>query len=413
MADVNRTATGDLRAARLATTVAFIGAGFAFASWASRIPAVRERLDLSPSALGLVLFAIAAGSITSLPMSGSIIARIGCRRTLAIMAVILGVGLLVVAFGYSAGIPVLATGLFLLGFATGGWDVAMNVHAAAVEQHLDRPIMSRFHAGYSLGTVGGALVGAAAVALHVSITIHLASVAVIVVIVTSAAARRFMDERASFAREESSSRTRSAWRERRTLLIGVFVLAFAFAEGTANDWISVAAIDGYGASGAVAGVVYALFLSSMSIGRWFGPALLTRYGRVPVVRTLGALGTVGVLLFVFSPSLAAAVVGAVLWGAGVSLGFPVGMSAGADEPRHAAARVSVISSIGYCAFLAGPPLIGLLGDNSSTLHALATVALLLGISVAVATATARPDDAAVDRDGHVPRRSGPIEAPGA
>ena len=381
-------AANEPRAAARATAVAFIGAGFAFASWASRIPAVRERLDLSPSALGLVLFAIAAGSIIALPMSGAIIARIGSRRTVTGMAAVLAIGLLVVAGGYRAGVAVLATGLFLLGFATGGWDVAMNVQAAAVEQRLDRPIMSRFHAGYSVGTVGGALAGAAATALHVSVTVHLSVVAVVVSATTIFAVQRFLDERGAVRSSGPPSRVGSAWRERRTLLIGVFVLAFAFAEGTANDWINVAAIDGYGASAALGGVIYALFLAAMTTGRWFGPALLTRHGRVPVVRGLALIATAGVLLFVFSPSLPIAAAGALLWGVGVSLGFPVGMSAGADQPQHAPARVSVISSIGYCAFLAGPPLIGVLGDHLSILGALTAVAVLLGVSAAVANATA-------------------------
>jgi hypothetical protein len=119
-----------------------------------------------------------------------------------------------------------------VGFATGAWDVAMNVQAAAVEQRLDRPIMSRFHAGYSLGTVCGALAGAAATALHVSVTIHLSVVAVVVSATTIFAVQRFLDERGGVRASGPPSRVGSAWRERRTLLIGVFVLAFAFAEGT-------------------------------------------------------------------------------------------------------------------------------------------------------------------------------------
>ena len=388
--DVTVRSPHEPRAAARATAVAFIGAGFAFASWASRIPAVRDQLDLSPSALGFVLFAIAAGSVVALPMSGAIIARIGTRRTIAGMAAVLAIGLLVVACGYRAGVAVLATGLFLLGFATGGWDVAMNVQAAAVEQRLNRPIMSRFHAGYSLGTVGGALAGAAATALHVSVTAHLSVVAVVVAAATIFAVQAFLDERGEARDSGPAPKSGSAWRERRTLLIGVFVLAFAFAEGTANDWINVAAIDGHGASAALGGVIYALFLTAMTTGRWFGPPMLTRYGRVPVVRALALIATAGVLLFVFSPWLSVAIAGALLWGVGVSLGFPVGMSAGADEPQHAPARVSVISSIGYCAFLAGPPLIGLLGDHLSILRALTAVAVLLGVSAAVASATAPP-----------------------
>jgi cyanate permease len=105
-----------------------------------------------------------------------------------------------------------------------------------------------------------------------------------------------------------------------------------------------------------------------------------------VVRALAAVGVAGTLLFVFGPSLPLAVVGALLWGIGASLGFPVGMSAGSDDPARAAARVSVISSIGYCAFLGGPPLIGLLGQSLTVLRALTAVVVLLGLAAAIAGA---------------------------
>jgi fucose permease len=393
--------TGNPRAAARATAVAFLAAGFVFASWASRIPAVRARLDLSPSGLGFVLLAVAAGSISSLLMSGAIVARLGSRRTVAGMAALLGVGLLVVASGYTAA-PVLVTGLFVFGFAIGAWEMAMNVQAAIVEQHLGRPIMSRFHAGYSVGTVGGALVGAAMTAVHVSVTVHLFLVAITAATATIAASANFLEDRGERPGDGTPARSRSAWRERRTLLVGVFVLSFAFAEGTANDWINVAAIDGQGASAALAGITYALFLAAMTAGRWCGPALLTRYGRIPVVRWQALLGSAGVLLFVFGPSLAVAAGGALLWGAGASLGFPVGMSAAADEPQHAPARVGAVSCIGYCAFLAGPPLIGALGDHLTTLHALTAVALLLGCSAALAHATAPPGQTRPGRRRSVP-----------
>jgi cyanate permease len=115
----------------------------------------------------------------------------------------------------------------------------------------------------------------------------------------------------------------------------------------------------------------------MNGARWFAPALLDRHGRVAVVRLLALVGIVGSLLFVYGPPLAVAFGGAVLWGIGASLGFPVGMSAAADDPDAAAARVSVVSSIGYCAFLAGPPAVGFLGDRTTVLHALIAVAALL------------------------------------
>jgi MFS family permease len=162
------------------------------------------------------------------------------------------------------------------------------------------------------------------------------------------------------------------------------VLAFTFAEGAGNDWISVAAIDGHGVPPSVATLAFAAFLAAMTVGRWFGPALLDRYGRVRVVRALALAGAVGAALFVFAPT-PLAFVGTLLWGAGIALGFPVGMSAAADDAASAAARVGVISSIGYCAFLAGPPAIGFLGEQVTVLRALVTVAVLLGVAALCAT----------------------------
>ena len=385
--------------ATAATYVAFAGAGFAMASWASRIPQVRDRLRLEPSALGLVLLAVAAGSLLSLPLSGPVIARIGSRRMVTMAAVLLGVAMTTVALGYRVGVAPVVVGLFLFGFAAGGWDVAINVHGAFVEQQLGRSVMARFHAGFSLGTVAGALSGAGMVAGGVSVTVHLTVVALVVAAAIVVAGTHFLADHAVAPAASAASspgvgagadgavRRRGAfasWREPRTLLIGLFVLAFAFAEGVGNDWIAVAVIDSHHAAQAVGTLTFAAFLASMTVGRWFGPALLDRFGRTAVVRAIAVLGIVGTLLFVVAPAAWMAAGGAVLWGLGTSLGFPVGMSAGADEPALAAGRVSVISSIGYCAFLTGPPLIGFLGDHVSVRRALLTVTVMLAMATALA-----------------------------
>jgi MFS family permease len=377
-----------LRAATTATYAAFIGSGFAFASWASRIPQVRDRLDLNPGTLGLVLLAIAAGSLLALPLSGPVVSRIGSSRTVTAMAVLLAVGLTTAALGSLVGVVPVVIGLFLLGFANGAWDVGMNVQGTVVERHLGKSIMSRFHAGFSLGTVAGALIGAAMVALHVSVAVHLTAVALVVVAGVVWQTRRFVADHDGSEADEAGQSPRvsalTAWREPRTLLIGVFVLAFAFAEGVGNDWISVASIDGHHVSAVLGTLAFAGFLTAMTVGRWFGPGLLDRYGRTAVVRVLAAIGIVGVALFVFGPSLVYAYAGTLLWGLGASLGLPVGMSAGGDDPRRAAARVSVIASIGYCAFLGGPPAIGFLGDHVTVLRSLIVVAALLGVAMLIA-----------------------------
>lgn len=384
---------GDLpaRSAVRATYAAFIFAGLALASWAARIPQVRDELALEPSQLGLVLLSLAIGSITSLLLAGHLVHRLGSRRTVSVMAIVLAAALLVIAVGYPYGVPPVVVGLFAFGFALGAWDVAMNVQGAHVERRIGRSIMSRFHAGFSLGTVAGALLGAALVALDIGVTVHLAGIAVIVGGTVVAMVRGFLSDPAEDptpgADQGGLRRALRYWAEPRTLVIGVFVLAFAFTEGIAIDWIGVAVIDGYQAPAAAGTLAFAMFLAAMTATRWIGPALLDRFGRVPVLRVLAAVGMVGLLLFVYGNALPAVFAGALLWGVGTALGFPVGMSAASDDPAGAASRVSVVATIGYLAFLAGPPLIGFLGDQVSVLRALVTGVGLLALAFLITGAT--------------------------
>lgn len=348
----------------------FILNGFAFASWASRIPSVRDALELSPGSLGLVLLAIAAGSVLSMPLSGLVVHRVGTARTVAVMALVAAAGLATVGLGYQVGVLPVVVGLFALGAGSGTWDVAMNVEGSAVERALGRAIMPRFHAGFSVGTVGGALLGAALVAAGVSPTVHLLAVAALIAAAVPAVVRDFLPDVPAAPDAEPRRSPLRAWVEPRTVLIGLFVFAAAFTEGTGNDWIGVAMIDGYGVQAALGTLTFALFLAAMTLGRWFGPSLIDRYGRVGVVRVFGAVALLGLALMVSGAVVPVAMAGAALWGLGTALGFPVGMSAAGDEPEHAAARVSVVATIGYLAFLAGPPLVGFVGEQVGTLRAL-------------------------------------------
>ena len=361
----------------------FILSGFAFASWASRIPQVRDALGLSPRALGFVLLATALGSVTSKPLSGVIVGRIGTARTIAVMALIAAAGLATAGLGYRVGVAPVVLGLFALGVGNGTWDVAMNVEGSAVEQALGRAIMPRFHAGFSIGTVAGALVGAAMVTLGVSATVHLAAVAAIVAVAGPLAVRDFLPEGHASVEHGERRNPLKAWTEPRTVLIGVFVFAAAFTEGTGNDWLGVAIIDGYGAAAALGALTFAIFLAAMTLGRWFGPGLIDHHGRVRTVRIFGALALVGLALVVWGSTLPVAMAGAALWGLGTALGFPVGMSAAGDEPAHAPARVSVVATIGYIAFLAGPPLIGFLGQHTGTLRALTVTGALIALGLLI------------------------------
>lgn len=381
------------RAAARATAAAFVSVGAVSASWTSRIPQIRASLHLRPAQVGVVLLAIAVGSLVSLPCGGVIVHRYTSRRTVAAMAVLLGGGLSIVCVGYHAGIAAVIVGFFLVGFAVGAWNVAMNVQGAIVERHLGRAVMSRFHAGYSIGTVCGAVLGAVAVLLKVPVTVHLLAVAVLTAGLVPWAVRGFVADTDAPATDAAGtdaggvrSRLLARWTEPRTLLIGLFVLAIGFAEGSGYDWINIAFIDSYHVPAAVGTLGLATFLAAMTAGRWFGPMVLDRYGRVAVLRGLALSAFTGLLLFIFSPAVALAFLGVGLWGLGASLGFPVGMSAAADDPSAAAARVSVVASMAYCSFLCGPPLIGLLGDHVTVLRALLVVAALAAVSACIAGA---------------------------
>jgi predicted MFS family arabinose efflux permease len=371
------------RRATRAVYAVFILSGFAFASWASRIPSIRDALDLTPRTLGLVLLAIAVGSVTSMPLAGVVVGRLGTARTVAVMALVAAAGLATAGLGYPVGVAVVLVGLFALGIGNGTWDVAMNVEGSAVERELGRAIMPRFHAGFSVGTVAGALGGAAMVALGVSATVHLVAVAAIVAVAGPLSVRDFLPDVAEPAEDGERRSPLKAWTEPRTLLIGVFVFAAAFTEGTGNDWLGVAMIDGYGAAAALGALTFAIFLAAMTLGRWFGPGLIDRHGRVRTVRIFAALALVGLALVVWGSTLPVAMAGAALWGVGTALGFPVGMSAAGDDPAHAPARVSVVATIGYIAFLAGPPLIGFLGEHTGTLRALTVTGGLVALGLLI------------------------------
>ncbi|MDQ1289950.1 MAG: hypothetical protein QG622_3516 [Actinomycetota bacterium] len=403
--------TARLEAAKRAVAVVFAVSGFAFASWVSRLPAVRDVLGMTPSALGTLLLAVALGSLPAMFLAGWLIERLGSRR-----ACLTGVLVMASCLAFASttpAVPVMAVALAVVGAGTGLCDVAMNVEGAGVERLLGRSVMPRFHAGYSLGTVAGASAGAVAAAGELSLVRHLGVVAAISFVAVALAVPHFVgaevwnwhpdgDQASPAAGPSAGNGPRgilAAWREPRTLLIGFVALGAAFAEGTANDWLALGLVDGYGVGHAVAALGFAGLVGAMTLARMAAPAVLDRVGRVTAVRLCAVLVTVGVLTLQLGPTLLAvagpaaalvpAVVGILAWGLGASLGFPLAMSAASDDPRHAAVRVSVVSTIGYLAFIAGPPLLGLLGDSIGVLRATtgAGIAVLLSL---VAAGAVRP-----------------------
>ena len=361
--------------ARNATLAVFAVSGFAFSSWMARVPDVKAGLHLSPGRLSLLLLAISVGSVLGLPIAGRLNHHLGAAAAVRLGASIAlpGIALAAIAVQAKASLAVVALGLFLLGLGIGLWDVSQNLEGTIVERRVGKAIMPWFHAAFSLGTVFGALLGALATYLRLPVGVHVSVAAGLGLAVIFWSTARFVPAMADdHEGSPAVPKARSAWTEPRTLLIGVMVLAAAFTEGSANDWMAVAFVDGHHTVKALGVVALAVFLTFMTCGRILGTHLLETYGRVVVLRILFGAAILGCVLVVFGWTWLA-FVGAAVWGVGASLGFPVGMSAAADEPRRAAVRLSVVSTIGYGAFLAGPPLIGFLGDHFGVLHALLTV----------------------------------------
>lgn len=371
-------------------TLTFAVSGVLFASFVSRIADVREVLGLSNGQLGLLLLASSCGSVAALPAAGRLVERWGAAGAVRAGAVagttalvVAGVGATVVEQPWLA-----AVGLFGYGIGFSVWDVAMNVEGAEVERRAGRTIMPRFHAMWSVGGIAGSVLGIPMAAASVPVVLHLLVVSAVVLVLALRGTRAYLPDTRP---EEAvlSARARSAWTEPRTLAIGLLVLTFGAVEGSANDWLTLAVMDGYDAPHWLGVTAYAVFVVCMTLGRWAGSRALDLFGRIRMLWCCAAAAVIGIVVTVYAGDLGPAVVGIGVWGFGAALGFPVGMSAAADDPLRAPARVAVVSTVGYTAFLCGPPLLGWLGDHVGTLHSLLVIAALM-VPAAVAALATRP-----------------------
>ncbi|GIG38940.1 MFS transporter [Cellulomonas phragmiteti] len=400
--------------ARLLLVGLFALAGVAFASWLARIPTVRDLLDLSTADLGLLLLVGSVGSLLTVTASGVVLQRLGSRRVLLLSTGVLATALVLLGVGPTVGSRgLLATGIFLNGVAVALGNVAINVESARVERALGRTVIPQFHAAFSIGAVLGSATGALASATGVPVAVQLPLTAVVVVVWRLASLPGVVlpvsavesDERAAVApaavapvgaaagvarrRAGRLGSALDAWRERRTLLVGVVVLSAAFSEGAANNWLSLAVVDGFGRSESVGGAVLGLFVASMTAVRLLGTRLIDRCGRVAVLRASGVASVVGLLTFGFAPTFGLASAGVVLWGAGAALAVPIGIAAASDDPVRAAGRVAVVSAFAAMASLVAPPVLGLAAQSVGARHALVLIVAAMVASVVVAPTVAR------------------------
>jgi len=383
--------TRELLGWRNAIFTVFFLSGLSLASWVARIPAIRDDTALNTQGVGLVILSGSIASVVGLIAAPWLLARFGARSGMIGALVTVSAGLVLVGLGGSVlpSIPLVVIGLALFGFGNGAVDVMMNVEGAEAEREIGRTLMPLMHAFFSFGTVAGAGLAAVASALGISVAVHLGIIALLIAAGVIVAVR-FVPMREELGDDPHTETPRVPWTQRlreglavwadiRLLLIGVVMLGMSFAEGSANDWLALAVVDGHGFDATVGAAVFTVFTVAMTAARVLGGPVIDRFGRVPTLRVLAGTGVAGLALFIFATEPWMIIVGTVLWGVGASLGFPVGMSAAADVPdrRLAAARVSAVAIIGYCAFLAGPPFLGFLGQQFGILNALLVILILM------------------------------------
>jgi MFS family permease len=366
---------------RLAVLAAFFVNGAMLGTWVSRIPAVQLRLGMSEGELGLVLLGMAVGVLVALSLAGGLVGRFGSR--------------LVTAGGAVAMCPILVLlslvtrplalwlALFAFGAAMSSMDVAMNAQAVVIEQRAKRPLMSSFHASFSIGGLFGALLGAGFTTISGEPLIHFAFAAVLFLVTMLVASRHLL----TISGEKSDGGALFRLPPRALWALGAIAFCTAIGEGAMADWSGVYLARTIGTTAAVAALGFAAFSVTMTLGRLLGDRLAMRFDSVRIVRFGGLLTAVGLLVAILTGQPIVVLIGFAAVGAGLANNIPLAFSTAGNYPGiSSSAGIAGVATIGYAGFLAGPPVIGIVAEATSLRIALLLVALLAGSLIFTAQA---------------------------
>lgn len=366
-----------LRAARLATFAYFTLNGFLLGAWIVHIPVIEHRAGISHTTLGWLLLLLGAGAFAGMHVVGPLTDRFGARRVVPLSAALCSAALVPPAFAENAG--TLGLALLVLGIGNGGLDVSMNTHAVQVEAGYKRPIMSAFHAMFSVGGVLAALVGARTLSWGWSptTTLTMVSVGALVVAAVVAPALLARPTTTSTSTPASAIRSRRARTPRRIWALAGLALILMLTEGVANDWSALALRDALDAPAATAALAYGAFASAMTIGRFLTDRAVARFGPVAIVRYGCALAALALTTIALAPSIPLALAGWTVLGIGLSGAVPQLFSAaGHTDPDAAGTNVSRVAGLGYLGMLSGPAIIGPLTQLVPLSHTFLLPALL-------------------------------------
>lgn len=366
----------NLAAARLSVLAIFFIHGTVFSTWVSRIPAVQSSLALSPGRLGFALLGVAAGSIVSMPLAGWLIARFGSRPVTATASLWFCLALIPPAFAPSA--TALGLSLVLLGLGAGAMDVSMNAQGVVVERLAPKPMMSGFHAAFSVGGMAGAGAGGWIARAGVDVHRHFVFASVLFLAVIAVAIRGLVP---------AGAESRSSHRAFRLtpVIVGLGAIAFCFflSEGAMADWSALYLARNLDAGPAEAAGGYALFSLAMAIGRIGGDSLRARFGSVVLVRNGSLLAASGLALALVAARTPWALAGFSLVGFGCSIIVPICFAAAGNLAESTGGALAAVVAAGYMGLFAGPPMIGMVADAVTLPRALFVVVGLLLVGAAL------------------------------
>jgi MFS family permease len=384
--------SADRRARRAATAVFFV-TGWVYAAWASRIPAVKEALDLSDGALGLAVLGLEAGAIVGLPAGGVLVARLGSRRALGLGYAVYPAALLAIA--WAPGLGALAIVLGAMAAASSLIDVAVNTQGVELERRFARPILSSVHAGHPFGLVAGGVAGAVAAAVGIPVAVHFALAGSMALAAVTLATPALVAERGrSHGAVPARPRGRLA-------LLGFIAFCAFLLDGAAYTWSAVQLRVEHDAAQWIAAGAFTLFSLGLALVRLLGDRLVARRGRIRVVQGCGVVAAAGAAIAIGAPTVAGALAGWALFGGGLAALAPtiLGAAPSAGE-LPAPVAIAAVTTVGYLGSFSGPPAIGVLADVTGLSTALA---LLVAVSIAIvgfapaalrgAPADRRPGDA--------------------
>lgn len=367
------------RMRQAALPLLFIMLGVVYATWASRIPAVRDALQLDPAELSMVLLCAGIGAVGSFPLAAWLTGHYGARHS----AWYAGIGLLITmpCLALAPDMAWLMIAMTSLGLCSGCFDVAVNALGAAAEKQAARSIMSLLHAWFCVGTLSGALIGSAFAGLGLSALSHFGLLALLFAIPLRLCYNALPNDRP----EPRTGKKYFSLPHGHLIVLGVIGFCGAIVEGSIADWSGVYMKDWLQATDGIAPLAFAAFAAMMLVTRLIGDRLKEHFNARKVVTAGALIAAGGMFVALIAPTVSLSIIGFALTGVGVATVFPFVFSAAG---RHGSTALAGVATLSYGGGLIGPPVIGFLAHGFG-LHAALSLVGVLCLAVALSASRAQ------------------------